>query len=240
MPHQKGALVSDLPIPTAARLRPPRWTDARLVVGVLLVLGSVVLGSVVVRAADQRSAVYAARGALVPGQRLTEADLVRVDVHLGSLSDRYLTASAPLPTPLVVLRAVPAGELVPVQALGAESAVGVQPLTLVVDPLVAVSLQVGSEVDVYADLPSSGTSSSPAGGAGVGATSFSGPELVLQRVPVSSLPQPSSGLGGSSGTDRAVQIMVPVARVKDLIAAVDRGARMTLVPAPGTTIRVDR
>ena len=232
--------MSDLPIPSAARLRPPRWTDARLVVGVLLVLGSVVLGSVVVRAADQRSAVYAARGALVPGQRLTEADLVRIDVHLGALSDRYLTATAPLPTPLVVLRAVPAGELVPVQAVGAQSAVGVQPLTLVVDPLVAVSLQVGSEVDVYADLPSSGTGSSSAGGSGVGATSFSGPELVLQRVPVSSLPQPSPGLGGSSGTDRAVQVMVPVARVKDLIAAVDRGARMTLVPVPGTTIRVDR
>lgn len=223
--------MSDLPTPSAARLRPPRWTDARLIVGVLLVLGSVVLGSVVVRAADQRSAVYAARGALVPGQRLTEADLVRVDVHLGSLSDRYLTAVTPLPTPLVVLRAVPAGELVPVQAIGAESEVAVQPLTLMVDPLAAVSLQVGSEVDVYADLPS---------GTGGGGASFSGPELVLQRAAISSLPQPSTSLGGASSGDRAVQVMVPTARVKDLIAAVDRGARITLVPVPGTTVRVDR
>lgn len=227
----EGALVSDLPVPLAARLRPPRWADARLAVGVLLVLGSVVTGSVVVRAADQRAPVYTARGALVPGQRLTQADLLRVDVHLGDVSEHYLTATAPLPSPLVVLRPVPAGELVPVQAVGPESAVGVQPLTLVVDPLVAVSLQVGSEVDVYADLPS---------GTGVGGTTFSGPELVLQRVPVSNLPQPSSALGGASGSDRAVQIMVPTVRVKDLIAAVDRGARMTLVPVPGTTIRLDR
>jgi hypothetical protein len=120
---------------------------------------------------------------------------------------------------------------VPVQAIGAESEVAVQPLTLMVDPLAAVSLQVGSEVDVYADLPS---------GTGGGGASFSGPELVLQRAAISSLPQPSTSLGGASSGDRAVQVMVPTARVKDLIAAVDRGARITLVPVPGTTVRVDR
>lgn len=239
--------MSDLPTPSASRLRPPRWTDARLVVGVLIVLGSVVLGSVVVRGADQRSPVYSARVALVPGQRLTEADLVRVDVHLGPVSDRYLTPVTLRPRPLVVLRAVPAGELVPGDAVGDEASAGVQPLTLVVDPLVAVSLQVGSEVDVYADLPSAtgpgagaGAGGGAVGGAMGGATSFTGPELVLQRVPISSLPQPSSGLGGASSSDRAVQIMVPTGRVKEVIAIVDRGARMTLVPVSGTTIRVDR
>ena len=46
--------MSDLPVPTAARLKRPGWRDARLVVGVVLVLASVVLGSWVVARLDDR------------------------------------------------------------------------------------------------------------------------------------------------------------------------------------------
>jgi hypothetical protein len=216
----------------AARLRRPGWRDTRLVVGVLLVLGSVVLGSTVMRAADARSPVFTARSALVPGQRLTESDVVRVDVHLGPLSDLYVPATAALAPHQVVLRAVPAGELVPRAALGPQAQVAVQPVTLTVAAGAASTLQVGSEVDVYADLP--------AAGAGTGAVTFAGPELVLRRVAVSSLPENGSALGGSTTGDRAVQVMVPTERVKDVIGQVDRGARLTLVPVAGTTVRVDR
>jgi hypothetical protein len=224
--------VSDLPLPLAARLRRPGWRDTRLVVGVLLVLGSVVLGSTVMRAADARSPVFTARSALVPGQRLTETDLVRVDVHLGALSDLYVAAGAALAPHQVVLRVVPAGELVPRAAVGSQAQVAVQPLTLMVTAGAASTLQVGSEVDVYADLP--------AAGAGTGAIASAGPELVLRRVAVSSLPENGSALGGSTTGDHAVQVMVPTERVKDLIGQVDRGARVTLVPVAGTTVRVDR
>ena len=75
--------MSDLPTPTASRLRSPSWRDTRLLVGVLLVLVSTVLGSVVVARADDRVPVYAAKGQVAPGQRLTESDVVRVDVLLG-------------------------------------------------------------------------------------------------------------------------------------------------------------
>ena len=37
--------MSDLPTPTASRLRSPSWRDSRLLVGVLLVLVSTVLPS---------------------------------------------------------------------------------------------------------------------------------------------------------------------------------------------------
>jgi hypothetical protein len=184
------------------------------------------------RAADARSPVFTARSALVPGQRLTETDLVRVDVHLGALSDLYVAAGAALAPHQVVLRVVPAGELVPRAAVGSQAQVAVQPLTLMVTAGAASTLQVGSEVDVYADLP--------AAGAGTGAIAFAGPELVLRRVVVSSLPENGSALGGSTTGDHAVQVMVPTERVKDLIGQVDRGARVTLVPVAGTTVRVDR
>jgi hypothetical protein len=224
--------VSDLPLPLAARLRRPGWRDTRLVVGILLVLGSVVLGSTVMRASDARSPVFTARSALVPGQRLTESDLVRVDVHLGALSDLYVAAGAALAPHQVVLRGVPAGELVPRAAVGSPAQVAVQPLTLMVTAGAASTLQVGSEVDVYADLPATGAST--------GAVTFAGPELVLRRVAVSSLPENGSALGGSPTGDHAVQVMVPTEHVKDLIGQVDRGARVTLVPVAGTSVRVDR
>ena len=224
--------MSDLPVPLAARLRRPGWRDTRLVIGLVLVLGSVVLGSVVMRAADARSPVFTARSTLLPGQPLTEADLVRVEVHLGDLSDLYVAAGAPLAPHQVVLRPVRAGELVPRAAIGSQATVGVQPLTLTVPSAAAATLQVGSEVDVYADLPLAGS--------GTSAASFAGPELVLRRVAVSSLPERTSGLGGSVTGDHAVQVMVPTERVKDLIGQVDRGARITLVPVAGTTTRVDQ
>lgn len=224
--------MSDLPVPLAARLRRPGWRDTRLIIGLVLVLGSMVLGSVVMRAADARSPAFTARSALVPGQPLTEADLVRVDVHLGALSDLYVAARSSLAPHQVVLRPVRAGELVPRGAIGSEATVAVQPLTLMVPPAAAATLQVGSEVDVYADLP--------AAGSGTAAVSYVGPELVLRRVAVSGLPESTSGLGGSVSGDRGVQVMVPTERVKDLIGQVDRGARITLVPVAGTAARVDQ
>ncbi len=50
--------------PVARRVRPPRWLDLRLVLGVLLVLGSVLLGARVVGAADATVPVWAAAGDL--------------------------------------------------------------------------------------------------------------------------------------------------------------------------------
>ena len=96
--------MTDLPAPRAARLRRPRWRDTRLLVGVLLVLASVALGSLAVGHADDRTPVFAARGPLVPGQRLTDQDLRRVDVQLGAELDHYLSAAAGLAPDRFVLR----------------------------------------------------------------------------------------------------------------------------------------
>ena len=89
--------MTDLPTTTASRLRPPSWRDSRLIIGVLLVLLSTVLGSVVVARADDRVPVYAAKGEVAPGQQLRAADVVRVDVLLGDGAVGYLPADGPLP-----------------------------------------------------------------------------------------------------------------------------------------------
>jgi hypothetical protein len=220
--------VSDLPVPTASRLRRPGWRDARLLVGLLLVLASVATGSYVVARADDRLPVFAASGPLVPGQPLSEDDLVRVDVQLGSEAGRYLSAAAGLAPDRYVLREVADGELVPAAAIGGKDLVGVQPLTLTVDAGAASVLRVGTRVDVYVNPVDRGATT--------GGTSFTGPELALQAVSVSGLPQTSDGLGSGSGADRPIQVMAPTDRIKEIIGAVDLGARVTVVPVAGARL----
>ena len=91
----------------------------------------------------------------------------------------------------------------------------------------------GSTVDVYVNRVD------PAGGTG-SAGGFVGPELALAAVSVSSLPRGTGGLGGGSAGDRAVQVMAPTPRIKEIIASVDLGARVTLVPVAGSALRVEQ
>lgn len=216
--------MTDLPTPAASRLRAPSWRDSRLLLGVLLVLVSTVLGAVVVARADDRVPVWAAKGHVAPGQRLTESDVVRVDVILGDGAAGYLSATTAPPAGTFALRDLRPGELVPSSAVGGADRVDVQQLALLVDATSASALARGSVVDVYVNRPTSGTT--------VGAPAFEGPELALEAVAVARVAGEDDVLGGATET-RAVHVMVPRAQVRSLVADVDMGARITLVPVPG-------
>jgi hypothetical protein len=216
--------MSDLPSPTATRLRPPSWRDSRLLVGVLLVLLSTVLGSVVVARADDRVPVYAAKGQVAPGQRLTAADVVRVDVLLGEGAVGYLSADRPLAADTWSLRNLRPGELIPLAAVGGSAAVEVQQVALLVDATSASALSAGSVVDVYVNRPVEGST--------VGLPTYAGPERALEAVSVVRVAGEDDVLGGSAAS-RAVHVMVPRESVRDVVADVDVGARITLVPVPG-------
>ena len=192
--------MADVPTPTASRLQKPSWKDTRLVIGVLLVLAAVVLGSLTVGAADNRVPMYAAASPLVPGQPLAAERLTRVDVQLGEKASGYLSAASPLPAGAYVLREVRPGELVPLSAIGGQGDVAVQPLTLVVDASSAAPLVVGSVVDVYVNPVA-------ADGDAAG-RDFAGAELALEGVSVAGLPRSQGALGGSRA-DQAVQVMAP-------------------------------
>ncbi|MGB7819155.1 MAG: hypothetical protein WBL35_10570 [Ornithinibacter sp.] len=218
--------MSELPTPTASRLRAPSWRDSRLIVGVLLVLLATVLGSVVVARADDRVPMYAAKGAIAPGRPLTADDVVRVEVRLGDGVATYLPADEPLPPDLWTIRELREGELIPEASIGPADRVEVQQVSLLVDATSAAALGAGSVVDVYVNRPSEGTS--------VGLPTYVGPEKTLGSVSVVQVSGDEGVLGGSAQT-RAVRVMVPSDAVRDLVADVDIGARITLVPVPGTT-----
>ncbi len=106
--------MSDAPAsPSAGRLATPSWLDARLVLGVLLVLVSVVVGARVLAAADQTQLVWAAARDLAPGTALEPGDLEAREVRLFATGQQYLAAPDQFFVGYVLDRPVLAGELLP-------------------------------------------------------------------------------------------------------------------------------
>jgi hypothetical protein len=216
--------VTDLPQPSAARLQRPSWRDTRLLIGLLIVLVSIALGARAVAAADDTIPMYAAAGTLVTGRALSASDLVVVRVRLGSGAANYLRAQSPPPAGATVLRAVGAGELVPVSAIGSASSVQVRPVTVPVEGALPAGLGVGDRVDVWS------SERDPAGGG----STYRPPVRVAGGAEVSAVRRPDSGLSLTQGA--SVQVLLESAALPRVLDAVANSARIALVPVPGTAL----
>lgn len=210
----------------ARRLRRPSWRDPRLLAGLLLVLLSVVGVAGLVRAVDATEPVLVARRALTPGQALTRDDVSVAHLRVVGAGQPYVPASRPLDD-LVVVRSVPAGELVPASALGAADEVDLRPVTVPVEPGAAGGLAAGAVVDVWVASRSADR-----------AEAYDRPRLVAAAAQVSERSLARAGWGGPAGaTGSTVQLLLTPALVPELIQAVDNAARITLVPVPGSPAR---
>lgn len=213
----------ELAEPTAKRLQRPSWRDARLLVGVVLVLLATALGARVIASADDTVPMYAAATAIRPGDRLTSDNLRRVDVQLGDEVGRYLSARSAVSDDAYALRDIPEGELVAVSAVGGHVQVAVQAVTVEVDASSARGLPANAVVDVWVsprDLQST-------------QARYLDATLALERVSVSPVTADSGRFGASAST-MAVQLRVPRDKVAQVIGAVDKQSRFTLVPVPGS------
>ncbi len=132
--------------PVPRRVRTPRWLDARLLLGVALVLGCVVLGSVVVSRASSSVQVWSAARDLAPGSVLEPDDLAPVAARLpGSLSSYVRSADSLVGR--TVSRPLSQGELVPRAAVGATpAATGV---TIPFDARSAPAFSRGQRISVW-------------------------------------------------------------------------------------------
>jgi hypothetical protein len=194
-----------------ARVVLPRWLDARVTVGLLLVLISVAAGAHLVSSAGHLTPVYVAAHDLMPGEQLTGDDVSVAQVRLGADCSRYLAASAAAPVGYVVNRAVGAHELLPAAALSPGA-------TLADSRMVTVPVQAGhlpanlghgDLVDVYVTPKVSSGHDVPL------------PTLVLSKVAVDSRDGGSRGFGGESAL--AVVLVVPGRDVPAVVHAVESG-----------------
>ncbi|MBB3086086.1 SAF domain-containing protein [Geodermatophilus sabuli] len=202
-PHPADPVAGPVP----RRVRPPRWLDLRLVLGVLLVLGSVLLGARVVAAADATVPVWSAAGDLAAGTVLTAADLVSVDVRLDGTAGAYLAAGTK-PEGRTLARAVRAGELVPRASLE-EPAELVQLALPVQAGYVPPGLVRGQVVDVYAVADPT-----------VGAGGPSDVSLVVGAAPVQAISGRAEGVLSTATTTVQVVVSVPVDRAPAVLGAI--------------------
>ncbi|TYP89908.1 SAF domain-containing protein [Blastococcus xanthinilyticus] len=212
---------ADLPTgPTPRRVKAPGWLDLRLVLGVLLVLGSVLLGARVVSAADATVPVWSAAADLAAGTELTAEDLVVVDVRLDGSAPAYLSATT-RPEGQTLARGVRAGELLPRSAL--EEPADVVQLALPVQAgYVPPGLRRGQVVDVYAVAdPAAGAT-----GPDIGSVT-----LVVGAAPVQALTGGGDGVLSTPSTTVQVVVAVAADEADDVLAAI-AGRPLVVVAHP--------
>ena len=128
------------------------WRDPRLWIGLLIVAGSVVLGSRLLAAADDSVSVWAVVGDHGVGSPVDSDDVVAVRVRFADDADleRYLPADDALPDGIVLARAVGSGELLPRAAIDTDPDADTVQVPLDLEPSrVPPSVAAGSVVDVW-------------------------------------------------------------------------------------------
>ncbi|HET7358257.1 MAG TPA: hypothetical protein VFJ09_16460 [Nocardioidaceae bacterium] len=207
--------------PVARRHDRALWRDPRLIIGIVLVAGSVLLGARLLAHADDSVPVWALRHDLAKGSRVGADDLVLRHVRFfdAADADRYVSAAA-VPAASVVTRDLGAGELLPRAALGSAAAHHVLevPLSVAADAVPA-SVRLGSVVDVWVAPDASAASATD-----------TGPRRavrVFDDVTVVAVPATGSSLGPAS--NRQVVVAVPPAKEAALPSALSRAATGTVV-----------
>ena len=208
------------PSPQGVRLQRRRWSDPRLIAGVVLVVCSGIGIFWAVQAADERVAVLSLRSDVPAGSPVTEAQLEVVDVQVPDLA-AYWPATEPITAGLTAARDLASGELLP--KVGVEVADGgeIRVVTLpILRNQMPADLAVGDRVDVY--VVARGASGEPAGQ----------PELVLRNAIVAAVDNDSGTFGGTS-LEIGVALSLPEPQVGDVLDAQARGT-LTLVDVPVT------
>lgn len=199
-PHPEGAVTR------ATRSHRPGWRNPRLLLGILLVAGSVVLGARLLATADDTVGVWALARDLPAGASVETVDVERRQIRFPDegTANGYLSASRDLPPGARLNRPVSAGELLPRSAF--DEAAGPKlvevPISVLSDDLPATVRQ-GSVVDVWVSPKVSA----------VGRDKVEA-VLVLTDVVVVAVPRMSGGLAPQS--TRQVIVGVPTSRTADL------------------------
>lgn len=192
--------------PRAVRSRPSGWRSPRLVLGIVLVAGSVVLGARLLAAADDTVGVWAVTRDLPAGATLDAADLERRQIRFPDerTAAGYLSATDPVTEGSTLNRPVSDGELLPREAFAETAARDLVevPVSVVADDLPATVRQ-GSVIDVWV-APK------------VAAVGEARPRAVsvLTDVVVVAVPRSSESLAPQS--TRQVIVGVPAARAEVL------------------------
>ena len=179
-------------------MKSPSWLDPRLILGVVLVLGSVALGAVLVSRADSSEAVIAVSHDLAAGTVLTASDVHTTRVRLASSGALYLRVSSSAIGQTTIV-ALGAGQLLPRSALG-PTALDETTLTVPVLPENAPQIKRGQRITVWVS------------------TQYCQAVLVIGDIVVQDVRQ--AGTGALSATsDESLVVRAPAALAQRVVTA---------------------
>ena len=212
---------SPVPEPVVSKRRRAIALDVRLIIGVVLVVGSIAGVFAVVSAADRRVTVYAAASSLSTGDRIDETDLLVRQVSLDAADDLYLGPGDLPDDGLIAAAVIRSGELVPLSAVG--SAAGEESTSLVLQLNVRVGSAVvpGAIVDVWSAAAATGE---------VAALGGFGPPIVLATDAIVVRIVDEEGIIAGSDGD-SVEVLVPRVRIARLLQAIANQDALAIVPA---------
>ncbi|MEV4950421.1 SAF domain-containing protein [Paenarthrobacter nitroguajacolicus] len=206
----------------APRLKKPSWKDPRLLIGVLLVLGSVAGVIALLGSADRTTQVYSAREDIAVGQVVTEADLSIVKVRLDEVEPSYVTVEHGFAEGKVALQRVAKNQLVPQASLGSADAVDRKPVAIAMEEELPAQAVPGSRVDVWVAVPGSNQG-------------FEEPRLLLPSAEIAGMTSGSSALGAAKTT--VVMVLVTDEQMPKLLGAQANKAKVSVVWNPAGVVR---
>ncbi len=199
----------------ASAPRTRRSWDPRLLIGLLLVAGSVAAVVGIVSAADEGEQVLMAPRLLTAGELVTIDDLEPRRVALGLEASSYLQADAMPAEGLVVTRTIGRGELVPLAAVGDERSPRATTLVVALSTPIGATVRPGDVLDLWS------APALEAGRFGAPAVIASGAQLVREV----------QAEGIVSGAEAArVELLVPRHEVARILHALANGDALSAVP----------
>lgn len=202
--------------PFTPAVRPRRHLDARLLVGLVLVIASIAAVVGIVAAADEGEDVLAAPDLLTAGQVLTIDDLEVRRVALGVEGHGYLTPADLPDEGVVVTRTVGAGELVPRAAVGDSRGPRATTVVVALSTDLGATARPGDALDLWSAPALEG------GRFGAPVVIASGTQLV--RVVA------ADGIVAGAEAGR-VELLVPRRDVARILHALANGDALSAIPA---------
>jgi hypothetical protein len=195
--------------------------DVRLVIGIVLVVGSIAGVLAVVSASDHRVTVFAASSSLSPGDRIDPGDLTLRQVSLDGSGGLYLAPGGIPDEGLIAVAVVRAGELIPLSAVGSRVGERSTSLVLNVDVRVSSAVVPGAFVDLWSAAAPSGDVASLG--------TFGPPAVLASDAVVVRVIDDEGIIAGSDGD--SVEVLVPRVRVARLLQSIANGDALAIVPA---------
>lgn len=203
------------------RIRRPKWTDVRLLVGAVLVVVAVLATYLLISTANSTTRVWASAAALVPGQVLEPDDLTVAEVNLAEVGSAYLSADSMMPEQSSVRSVVAEGELIPASVVAPMSELDGRIVAIDVAGSVPSIVDSGSLVDVWAQPESNGLDDE-----GVG------PAQIVTSAPVAHITRDVGSFGVGDGA--RIEVFVASSELSEILGALDGRSVLSVVGAPAS------